>query len=286
MAREAPVCVLFRRGPSKWTQLVKWRTDSDSFDMGHWFKGRIYEHRSDLSPNGRFLIYFASKINKRTIQDTDGYTYAWTAISAPPQYKALMLWPKGDCWHGGGLFKSNSDVWLNHRPDSALPHPKHVSSMFKVMPNPEASGEDEPIHSMRLTQTGWICTQHGKFKMAGWSGWQTEQTEIWEKEGRAGKRLRRELLKIDFESYGGPYVERYTLITKNGTPITIADATWAELDQKGKLVFARFGKIFRGRLDKGGIEELTLIDLNGNEPPKKVANKTDAPDRNNLRVLS
>ncbi len=35
-----------------------------------------------------------------------------------------------------------------------------------------------------------------------------------------------------------------------------------------------------------GIKEMTLIDLNGNKPPKKVANKTDAPDRNNLRVLS
>lgn len=272
MAREAPVCVLFRRGPSKWTQLVKWHTASDTFDAGQWFKGRIYEHRSDLTPNGRFLVYFASKINAHTVQDSGGYTYAWTAISEPPQFKAIALWPKGDCWHGGGLFASNGAVWLNHRPDTAQPHPNHNSSMFKVTPNPQAAGEDEPIHSMRLERDGWHCVQQGKFTMQGRSGWKTEQTEIWEKEGRVGKRLRRELLKIDFKSYGGPYIEQFSLVKKNDAPVTIADASWAELDQRGALVFARFGKLFRGALTKQGIEEKELTDLNKNQPPQGTAN--------------
>jgi hypothetical protein len=268
MARQAPLCVLFRRGPSKWTQLVNWHTGSDSFEPGHWFNGRVYEHRSDLSPNGRFLIYFASKLNPHTLQDTKGYTYAWTAISEPPHYKALVLWPKGDCWHGGGLFTSNSDVWLNHRPEAARPHPNHICSMFKVTPNPQAYGEDGPILSMRLERDGWTCVQPGKFAMAGWSGWKTEQTEIWEKEGRGGKRLRRELLELDFKSYGGPYIERFSLVPKNASPIMIAGATWAELDQKGKLVFARFGKVFRGSLSKHGIDEVELLDLNASQPPR------------------
>jgi len=271
MARKAPICVLFRRGPSKWTQLIKWDTASDTFSAGHWFKGRIYEHRSDLTPNGRFLIYFASKFNAHTIQDTGGYTYAWTAISEPPQYKAIALWPKGDCWHGGGLFTSNSDVWLNHRPETAQPHPNHRSSRFKVTPNPQSTGEDEPIHSMRLQRDGWNCIQQGKFTMQGCSGWKTEQTEIWEKKGRAGKRLRRELLKIDFESHGGPYVEQFSIVPKNGSPVMITDASWAELDQKGKLVFARFGKILRGTLTKQGVEEEELTDLNRNQPPRGSA---------------
>lgn len=268
MAREAPICVLFRRGPSDWTQLIKWHTGSDIFEAGHWFKGHVYERRCDLSPNGKFLIYFVSKINARTIQDTDGYTYAWTAVSEPPAYKAVLLWPKGDCWHGGGLFESNKDIWLNHRPDRAQPHPSHVSSMFTVVPNPHASGENEPIQSMRLERDGWICAQQGKIKPRG-LGWKTEPIGIWEKEGRAGKRLRRELLKIDFKSYGGPYVEQFSLIPKNGTPIVIADATWAELDQKGKLVFARFGKIYRGTLKKDEIVEEEIVDLNSNEPPER-----------------
>jgi hypothetical protein len=128
------------------------------------------------------------------------------------------------------------------------------------------------IHSMRLKRDGWKCVQPGKFLMVGWSEWETEQTEIWEKEGRAGKRLRRELLKLDSNSYGGPYIERYSLIPKNAAPIMISDATWAELDQKGKLVFARSGKVFRGALAKTGIEAVEIIDLNGNRPPERSGN--------------
>lgn len=268
MASEAPVCILFRRGPTKLTQLVKWNTDTDTFEMGAWFKGRIYEHRSDVSPNGKYLIYFASKINSHTLKNPEGYTYAWTAISEPPRYTALMLWPKGDCWHGGGLFKSNEEVFLNHSPQSAKPHPKHISSLFKITPNPEAAGEDEPIDCMRLDRDGWKCIRDGIFPIDK-SGWKTEQTEIWAKTGRAGKRLRRELLKIDFNVLGGPYINQYTLILKNGCEIKLKNVTWAELDQKDKLVFSRFGKIYRAKALKDSIEEIELMDLNSNTPTVK-----------------
>ncbi len=281
MARAAPICVLFRRGPSKWTQLVKWHTNTDTFEAGHWFKGRVYERRCDVSPDGRFLIYFAAKINTRTIEDTDGYTYAWTAISSPPQYKALMLWPKGDCWHGGGLFRGDRDVWLNHRPEVANPHPNHMSSLFTFIPNPDACGEDDPIHSKRLERDGWVCTQEGDFKEVGCGNWKTERPQTWEKRARAGKELRRELRAFDFDSYGGPYVESFALVRKNGSSQPIEGASWAELDQKGKLVFARSGKVFRGTLREDGIKEVELIDLNGNKPPWKTADNSSQSQQSN-----
>src|SRR5689334_17597784 len=103
LARRAPRAVIFRRGPSDWFQLILWHTDADEIEYGQWFHGRIYVRRSDLSPDGSLLIYFARKITGRTLADR-AYTYAWTAISRPPYYTALALWPKGDCWHGGGLF--------------------------------------------------------------------------------------------------------------------------------------------------------------------------------------
>lgn len=52
LAREAPIAVVFRRGPSKRVLLVLWQTDSDCFYEGQWLKGRIYERRCDLSPKG------------------------------------------------------------------------------------------------------------------------------------------------------------------------------------------------------------------------------------------
>src|SRR6185295_18250857 len=61
MARESKTAVIFRRGPSRWVQLIRWYTETDTFEPGQWFHGRIYEERCDLSPNGEHLIYFATK---------------------------------------------------------------------------------------------------------------------------------------------------------------------------------------------------------------------------------
>lgn len=72
-ARESSSAVVFRRGPSKHVQLVKWNTDTDEFEEGQWFKGRIYERRCDLSPNGRFLVYFAANYKEPFL--------SWTAVS-------------------------------------------------------------------------------------------------------------------------------------------------------------------------------------------------------------
>lgn len=72
--------------------------------MGQWFKGRIYERRCDLSPSGEKLIYFAAKYRSPL--------YTWTAVSRPPFLTALLLWPKGDAWGGGGLFNNERTIGL------------------------------------------------------------------------------------------------------------------------------------------------------------------------------
>ncbi|HEY7234607.1 MAG TPA: hypothetical protein VH539_10685 [Gemmatimonadaceae bacterium] len=80
-ASKAAVAVLFRRGPSKYVEVIRWDMRRDEFERGHWFKGRIYVARSDLSPDGELLVYFALKKNPETIRSD--YTYAWTAVSRP-----------------------------------------------------------------------------------------------------------------------------------------------------------------------------------------------------------
>ncbi len=60
LAREAPKAVVFRRGPSGCVCTLGWDLETDTFTMGQWLKGRIYEYRSDLSPDGSFMIYFAT----------------------------------------------------------------------------------------------------------------------------------------------------------------------------------------------------------------------------------
>src|SRR5688500_14916743 len=87
--------VVIRRGPSQTTCAIGWNRVYDTFGVGQWMRGRIYERRSDLSPDGKHLIYFA--MNGRWQSTTKG---SWTAISRAPYLHAVTLLAKGDCWHG------------------------------------------------------------------------------------------------------------------------------------------------------------------------------------------
>ena len=97
IARDARRAVVFRRGPSKQVLVLLWNLKDDVLVPGQWFKGRIYERRCDLSPDGEMLAYFAAKHR--------GPFGTWTAVSRPPYLTALALWPKGDAWGGGALFE-------------------------------------------------------------------------------------------------------------------------------------------------------------------------------------
>lgn len=127
MARERPVALVLRRGPSGWYHLILWNTHEDTFDHGAWFKGRIYEERCDLSPEGDLFLYFALKGSTWSTS----YEGTWTAVSRPPWLHALTLWPQGDTWGGGGRFLEQRKVglWLSNVPAA---HPDHPVSGLEV----------------------------------------------------------------------------------------------------------------------------------------------------------
>lgn len=111
-APNAGKAVVFRRGPSSEVATFLWDLKTHSFELGQWFKGRIHALRSDLSPDGKHMIYFAFK-------GADAHR-SWTAVSKAPYLKAIDFFPKGNTWHGGGLFLSNKEYWLNHPSDHRL----------------------------------------------------------------------------------------------------------------------------------------------------------------------
>jgi hypothetical protein len=65
LAREAPIGVILRRGPTQWAQLTVWRTDRDIFAHGQWMRARVYEDRCDLAPDGSLFLYFTRKGSRR-----------------------------------------------------------------------------------------------------------------------------------------------------------------------------------------------------------------------------
>jgi hypothetical protein len=264
LARNSPTAVVFRKGPSKWVQVLKWDTDTDTFEAGQWFHGRIYERRADLSPDGTMLVYFAQKISLRTLQDKE-YTYAWTAVSRPPYITALALWPKGDCWHGGGLFQDNKTLILNHKPDVAKPHPDHIPHGLQVMLKNHVCGEDDPLFSERLQRDGWDLKQEWVVENRGYPlMFTTRQPEIREKPGLDGSmliRLTRSIEDLD-------YAEEFAVSNGDGSAlIQIERASWVDWDLRGRLVFARDGRIFEAQVgDSKLLNSRELMDLNSATP--------------------
>jgi hypothetical protein len=158
LARAAPVGVILRRGPTGWVQMILWDTKSDQFTPGQWFKGRIFEHKCDLSPDGKLVVYFAKK-SGNSYKNPD-YGDSWTAISKPPYFTALALWTCYGVERGGGLFSSNETLCLNHHP-AQQPHPDHQPQGLQIIQD-EDWYADIPIWHERMSRDGWDALQTGK----------------------------------------------------------------------------------------------------------------------------
>jgi hypothetical protein len=154
LAREAPVAVILRRGPAAWYHVIRWHTDQDRFESGAWFHGRLYEERCDLSPDGELLLYFAMQGSRFPTS----YKGTWTAVSRAPWLHALVLWPQGDTWGGGGRFVGPRKVALrtgmplNTHPDhplvgleavNARQAEGHTLLLLDGLPDKEWSGHDQ-----------------------------------------------------------------------------------------------------------------------------------------------
>jgi hypothetical protein len=223
-------------------ELILWRTDTDTFERGQWFKGMLYSDRSDLSPDGSLLIYFAVKMSRRTQSDPDLFP-AWTAISRPPWLTALSLWPARSVWpSGGGLFLDNKTILLNHSPEDAVPHNEQKPRGLRVIP------KEYDIESL-----------HRRLQRQGWEDRAKPGVQLWEKH-QPGREW-----AILWNGYGtGSPSARYA-VKRNpgGIEVPIKNAEWADWDQQGRLVFARGGKLFAGDLKvEGQLTSRELVDLN------------------------
>jgi hypothetical protein len=106
VASRARVAVVFRRGPSKFVRMIRWDLATDEIALGQWLVGRVYQERCGVSPDGKLVVYFAGKFG------TELGTFS--ALSRPPYFTALALWPEGSTYGGGGFFPNDKKVVLNY----------------------------------------------------------------------------------------------------------------------------------------------------------------------------
>jgi len=253
LASQTDVAVVLRRGPSKSVCSVLWHRRDDSFEIGQWMRGRIYERRADLSPDGRHLIYFA--MNGHWTSETGG---SWTAISRAPWLHAIALLGKGDCWHGGGLFTSNRTYWLNdgygHRP---LRDTTWITRDASFTPPAYYGGECPGVYYPRLLRDGWTLADRI-------TNGRTESVTVFEKAIGAWT-----LRKLAHEQVGAPpgkgcYWDEHELESvRKHQRHAFPDWEWADVD-RGTLVWAEHGRLSRAQLGaKGLVDPHVLHDFNG-----------------------
>ncbi len=253
LARESRTAIVFRRGPSKHACTFLWDRQDDSFKLGQWLKGRIYEKRADLSPNGEHVIYFA--MNGKWSSSSKG---SWTAVSRTPWLKALDFFPKGDCWEGGGLFISNSRYWLNDRyfdqNESFIDSGSFTREYTTEQSESRFGAECLGVYFNRLMRDGWLLTNETQ------SG-ASHSTTTFDKPISQFWTLR----KISHAQLGadegkGVYWDEHELRNcSQDIFVPQPKWEWADID-RGCVVFAESGNIFRSTIDiSRGIDSRTLL---------------------------
>jgi hypothetical protein len=262
-ARDGRSAVVFRRGPTQQVLVLRWWLGSDKIEPGQWLKGRIYERRCDLSPDGDLLIYFAAKWN--TPMQT------WTAVSRTPYLTALALWSKGDAWGGGGVFMAPKAIGLNHRevgpaqsgteksssvrwhplgPETEEAPDNPVPKRFKVQRWSEyaGGGEDNPILHHRATRDGWTLVDAGDAgpHSQGSYGWLFNRPEIYERVAPGQALVLRRYLRAIYQKNGPWYVEDFEVRKSDGTVRRLIEAcSWADWQANGDLLFALGDSLYR-----------------------------------------
>jgi hypothetical protein len=243
--------------------LLKWHLGSDRLEPGQWLKGRIYERRCDLSPSGEFFVYFAAK--HRAPYGT------WTAISRPPWFKALALWPKGDAWGGGGVFASELALALNHwSGQDKLADGFQLRPKLRVSPFGARSGwgEDWPIYDALLASRGWALVDRPEHPKPNWKDsvvWRYKQDRpvVYEHIGKQRRRLQMRIRGVGQKNDARYWVDYAVLDREGATLLDLPRTDWADWE-RDDLVYAREGKLFRvpkKSFDAGAPQPKLIADL-------------------------
>ena len=281
LAHRAAVGIILRRGPSAWAHLTLWDTDNDTFDHGQWVKARIYEDRCDVAPDGSLFLYFA---HQGRAYKHGGFS-AWTAISRPPYFTALAMWPQAGTYFGGGLFDDSGSVLLNGlgcEPGVEPGQPPRGLTARGI----RGGFVQGWSYIQRLERDGWLVERAEAPPKNGW--WSVARPpSVWRRAHPQG----RHVLAMSYpggtpdRSMGtlvgytpdlppgfGGYAVRFWVEVRNGDVIPLEGAAWADWDRRGRLVVAKDGRLFASHPERTGIGPLDeLADFTSLRPDPQPA---------------
>lgn len=213
-ATESPVAVVFaHQGP--WFHLARWDLRTGTLTRGAWLRGRIYQRRCDLSPDGTLLSCFAMKSGR-----------AFHAVSKVPWLTALAFWGDDSTYSRGWHFEPVGRRAEPARdPDEGSIAPLATKHRLRLVAN-----GPEP-YAVELRR-GW--TRHADAPRRPAKDIWHEQTPQWLVRKRPGGDQR---LELRDDGYVRGRLEgrapRYAL---DGEPLP--EVVWADWDTRGRLLVA------------------------------------------------
>lgn len=91
-ARAAKVAVIVRRGPSRYSQMILWRTDNDEFELGQWIRGHVKEFTMTSDAKYAAVKVMATRTRIKSWEDTQQ-----AIVCRPPYFTALEVYLGGLC---------------------------------------------------------------------------------------------------------------------------------------------------------------------------------------------
>lgn len=170
-ASAAARAVVFAAHRQKRWSLYLWDPERRSVEPGGVFFGTLYPRRCDLSPDGRYLLYFALKKGP----DDPDWPREFSGLSRAPWLACLLAWEELGTWTRGMHFASPS----SGQPE--IPGPLHrvVDSIARCPWNVERTAAIQLAAERRI---GFVETEDSPAR---------DSSDVWDQRRRAVLRKRR-----------------------------------------------------------------------------------------------
>jgi hypothetical protein len=250
-ATKAPIVAVFLRGPTNWCHVGRWDLEERRYEPGAWLGGRLFPRRSDLSPDGRLLCYFAHKPSA-----TWEHGEAYVALSKLPWLTALHAFRTCGTWTRGYYFTEDED--REHPEDTGLPIPYGLRPFSAIQfASERRRGWEEAADSpQRDPRNAWDEHRNARLQKRQPGG---DRLLCVESLGWAGGEF-----GVD-QAVDGLRVA-YSLEVEGEVQL-LHQLQWADWDRQGHLLVAtRSGKLQVWGFDGGGPEVIFEADLSLSEP--------------------
>ncbi|MCB0687836.1 MAG: hypothetical protein KDC53_14975 [Saprospiraceae bacterium] len=197
---------------------INYSNREEEIILGAKFYGRISSDRCDISPDGRYFVYFAMGMSTTTGKPERS---CWTAVCQPPKITADVFLEQPDTWGTGGRFVDDRTVYVSY---GAAPQYDTTKDMY--------------FKDLRITFQPPLADEDGISH--GWSSADGPDTAalVWQKE-RWGIFLRRKYRRYNPGKTGSFDAFQYTLWVvdrKIELEFEGIAVQWADFDNLDRLV--------------------------------------------------